>query len=491
MAGADLGVVQRGVELADVQGLLRSGYGDLTEACFLLLRVVEPNAARRWLGAAPVTNAAARRAGTVLQVAFAAGGLRAVGLSEAVLEGFSAEFLSGMAGDPSRSRRLGDVGDNAPSYWRWGVAPAPDILLALYARTDLAAWRAQVTAGDFAQAFAVLEELETSDMGGSEPFGFADGVSQPAIDWKERRHPGTDADLEYGNLLAAGEFVLGYRNEYGLYTDRPLVDHCPTLPEAADHPGCGDFGRNGTYLVLRELHQDVRQFWRTAAALAGSSGDAVGLAEALVGRHRSGEPLLPSGRALRGLTKPEDIRRNGFDYDEDREGARCPLGAHVRRANPRTADMPGGRQSAIAQLARTLAVFHPDLREDLIASSRFHRLLRRGREFGRLLPSEDAARPDAPDPRAGLFFICLGANIARQFEFVQGAWLMSGKFAGLGDEADPLLGERSAGDEFGLTLPNGMRRRLEGLRPFIRVKAGAYFFLPGLRALRYLASLST
>jgi deferrochelatase/peroxidase EfeB len=142
-----------------------------------------------------------------------------------------------------------------------------------------------------------------------------------------------------------------------------------------------------------------------------------------------------------------------------------------------------------------LGLFHPDLRSDLIASSRFHRILRRGREFGTALDPEEAVRPGAPDPRAGLHFVCLNANISRQFEFIQNAWVMSGKFAGLSGESDPLLGNREelppgeATDGFTLPQPNGAARHLAGIPQFATVAGGAYFFLPGLRALRYLARL--
>src|SRR5437870_13042116 len=97
-------------ELADIQGLLRSGYGNLREACYLLLRVVDPAAAGAWLAAAPVTTAAERAASRVLQVALTAGGMRALGVAEDAIASFSAEFLSGMTGEEGRSRRLGDVG---------------------------------------------------------------------------------------------------------------------------------------------------------------------------------------------------------------------------------------------------------------------------------------------------------------------------------------------------------------------------------------------
>ena len=111
-----------GVDYGDVQGLVRFGYGRLTEACFFLLAIRDPAAARSWLATAPVTDAVERKPppATALQVAFSAEGLRALGVSAAIMEGFAPEFLSGMAGEESRSRRLGDVGTNAPTRWRWG-----------------------------------------------------------------------------------------------------------------------------------------------------------------------------------------------------------------------------------------------------------------------------------------------------------------------------------------------------------------------------------
>jgi deferrochelatase/peroxidase EfeB len=484
-------------DFADIQGLLRSGYANLTEASFLLLRIVDRAAACTWLAEAPVTSAAERDAAAVLQVAISATGMRALGLEESILAGFSAEFLSGIAGDEGRSRRLGDLAASATSNWHWGFQQVPDVLAMLYAKpSGLTTWRNRVATEAFRKGFEILQDLPTSDMRGHEPFGFADGISQPEIDWRARRLP----DLGYSNLISVGEFLLGYKNEYGLYTDRPLLD--PTadlgadrLPAAEDDASRRDLGRNGSYLVMRELHQDVRRFWRFVSTQATGNTSAVRLAEVMVGRHMAGEPLVPGTRQISGID-PTDIARNGFTFDDDKNGLRCPFGAHIRRANPRTGDMPGGQQGLIERLIRMLGVFHSDLQEDLVAASRFHRIIRRGREFGRLLSPDQAIDPAAPDPASGLHFICLNANISRQFEFVQNAWLMSAKFAGLGNETDPLLGNREphpAGtptDSFGMSLPNGVTRRVCGLPQFVTVAGGGYFFLPGLRALRFMARAS-
>ena len=480
-------------DFADIQGLLRSGYGSLTEASFLLLRIIDRAAACAWLADAPIATAAERNASAALQVAISANGMRALGVPGSVVAGFSAEFLSGMAGDEGRSRRLGDIAANAPSRWRWGSQFVPDVLAMLYAKpSGLSDWRERLATEAFRRGFEILQDLPTSDMNGHEPFGFVDGVSQPQIDWPTRRAQ----SLDYTNLISVGEFLLGYENEYGLYTDRPLLDPTlpgvATLPQAEDNASRRDLGRNGSYLVVRELKQDVRGFWRFMAAHATGSVAATRLAESVVGRHITGQPLVPGTRQISGVDA-DDVALNGFTYDGDKDGLRCPFGAHIRRANPRTGDMPGGQQSLIARLMRMLGVFHPNLQEDLIAASRFHRIIRRGREFGAFLSPQQAMDPDASDPASGLHFICLNANIARQFEFVQNAWLMSAKFGGLSSESDPLLGNREphpAGvstSSFGMPLPNGVTRRVCDLPQFITVAGGGYFFLPGVRALRFMA----
>lgn len=483
-------------EADDVQALLRSGFVRLVEAAFLLLQIRDQAAARSWLHQAPVTTIADLREyqTTALQVAVSANGLKKLGVAASTVEAFAPEFLSGMAGDEARSRRLGDVGSNAPSEWRWGGTGEPDVLLLLYAEEGrLAAWKSSTVTALGQNGFDVAMELATSNMHDKEPFGFTDGVSQPQIDWHDARKPGGDADLDYGNLISKGEFLLGYANEYGQYTDRPLLPGNATeaLPRAEDRTELSDLGRNGAYLVLRELHQDVRGFWRYAAEQAGSTA-ATSLAEAMVGRHTSGEPLITPQRApIRGV--PPNSPQNRFTYDADSEGKICPLGAHVRRANPRTGDMPGGsRQGLVARLLRTLGFKRTDLRSDIIASSRFHRIMRRGREFGTWVPSEAAMRPDCPDPQSGLHFICLNGNISRQFEFVQNAWLTSAKFNGLFDESDPLTGNRlplpagHATDCFSLLEQNGVARRFQRIPAFVTVRGGGYFFLPGVRALRFL-----
>lgn len=504
------------VDLDDVQGLARFGYKHQTRAVFLLMRVRDREAARAWLAAAPVSNAmtADPPPETALQIALTSEGLRALGVAPAIVEDFSPEFIAGMSSDASRARRLGDLGANDPNRWHWGAAQrVPHVLLLLYALPGrLEAWQRAVET-ECGAAFERMACLTTSDMDGVEPFGFVDGISQPELDWDRRRPVRNRDTLEYSNLTCLGEFLLGYPNEYGFYTERPLLDPQGAagslLPRAEDTPGKADLGRNGSYLVMRQLRQDIQGFWRFLDEQA--AGDAAlrqALAEAMVGRTMRGEPLVGEpARAISrtGRASPQaDL--NAFTFRSDPQGIRCPIGAHVRRTNPRNADLPPGTAGVISRLIRMLGCDAQALDQDRVASTRFHRLLRRGREYGPQMtvqqalagapvggPSEHPVDARA-DSDSGLHFICLCANIARQFEFVQGAWVIGTRFDGLDDESDPLLGHRAPGtdgtrsDAYSIPQADGPTRRIEGMPRFVTVLGGAYFFLPGIRALRYLAT---
>ncbi len=480
------------IEFEDMQGLARFGHGHLADSLFLLVAINDAVAARTWLRQAPVSSAEiqAERPDHVLQIAFSAAGLRAIGVSDELVNGFSPEFLEGMAGSSNRSRRLGDYGSNDPARWHWGQPQSPVIhlLLMLYANEgQMDSWRQEIENSVFSRAFGLLYELSGTLHSHREPFGFIDGISQPDIDWHSSVTRGGRNRVKYDNALAAGEVMLGYKNEYGLYTDRPLVnlDEEPrgiALPRAEELPEQGDLGRNGSYLVLRELEQDVAGFWGFLDSVAhGDSDKREAIASAMVGRTREGEALV-SGAGL-----------NDFDYDQDPFGRQCPLGAHVRRANPRSGDFPAGTSGLLSQLIRLLGFKRNHPRDDLIASARFHRLLRRGRPYGpcRAKSAPQAVAPDSGG--AGLLFVCLGANISRQFEFVQNAWLASNKFAGLSGESDPLLGNREplsgnqATDAFSIAGTNAPATCIHALPQFVQLRGGGYFFMPGIRALAFIA----
>ena len=491
------------VDFGDVQGIVRFGYGRLKGASYALARIKNLEAARSWLLFAPVATAVERDPppATALQLAFTVEGLRALRVPDEVIGAFSHEFVSGMTQE-SRSRRLGDLEANSPSNWTWGYGDkVPHLLVMFFAQSErLDAFKESSTGAVWKDAFEVTW-LYTADLDGIEPFGFVDGISQPKVDWGQQRNM-LEGQIDYGNMVALGEFLLGYRNEYGKYTDRPLVDSNAASADlllAEDASEKKDIGRNGTYLVMRDLQQDVRRFWQFMNKHAhGNAAFMERLASAMVGRTRTGDPLVPIQREPIAGIGPEanEVRQNQFTYDSDPEGIGCPFGAHVRRANPRNTDYPGRPATLLSKVVTMLGFGPKGFRDDLISSVRYHRILRRGREYGSGLSPQDALAPAPPnEPSRGLHFICLNGNILRQFEFLQNAWIANTKFAAMSGESDPLLGNRQpiwgcpVTTDFNIPKGDGLRQRVSDLEQFVTVRGGAYFFLPSLRVLRYFAQV--
>jgi Dyp-type peroxidase family len=453
------------VERADVQGLVARGYGRLKEARFVLFRIDHPAGARDWLNTLVpmLTSAADEPEYRAVNIAFTASGARKLGLDHDAVGRFALEFRDGMT-SPHRSRILGDRGDSGPERWAWGGPGNPEIdaVLLVYGRSKVALAETLGRAAPRHGGVTEIVSLQTATLTALEHFGFHDGISQPAVE-------GLTPRCAPANTVKVGEFLLGYPNEYGLVPDRALLDSQADpgglLPRRA---GRADLGRNGSYLVLRELVQDVPGFWGfVERAASGGRSEAVRLASKMVGRWPGGAPLVAAPEH----DDPTLGDHNDFFYHlADPHGLLCPKGAHVRRSNPRgsLAPEPGSDRS--------------------IAIGKRHRILRRGRQFGTwvspLVPDVDAPRGD--DEARGLYFICLNANLARQFEFIQHTWLNNPKFDGLYDDTDPLVS--TASTTF-TALAEPFRERITGVPSFVTVRGGAYFFLPGIRAVRYLASL--
>jgi Dyp-type peroxidase family len=469
------------LERKDIQGIVMSGYGHLPCATYLLLHVADATAARSWLGRLDITSAEVKQEGTSINIAFTERGLARLGLHADTLATFSRAFREGMATE-HRSRILGDADENAPTNWDWGGTGdnSPDILLMLFASDEATIddLTRQQRAGFAAGGVSELRTLGAGRQPDShEHFGFADGIAQPAIEGS----PQAEKALPK-NIIKAGEVLFSYQNDYGKPADGPLVApaHDPQrmLPDAppidetqaaaANTPPLRDLGRNGTYLVFRQLAQHVSDFWLfldEATRRPDGQEDraaAVRMASKFMGRWPNGAPLVKSPDA----DDPALSDDNDFGYyDRDPHGFACPVGAHIRRSNPR--DSLG-----------------PDPQTALRSANR-HRLLRRGRSYGHRQPD-----PRVDDGVArGLHFICLNSDIERQFEFVQLTWVNNPVFGGLGGEVDPIIGHLDKGDAM-MTVPaDPLRTRVHNMKRFITVKGGGYFFVPGINALRYLASL--
>lgn len=477
------------LDVHDIQGLVLRGYGNLRAARFLLLEVGDAALARAYLdGLSTRINLARDSPGTTaLQVAFTARGLERLGVPARALATFSREFLEGMD-DDVRSDALGDRGDNDPSTWQWGRRSDPvHALLLVYARSEDALTDAlAVELASLEGGFRVLHAKETTMLADlKEHFGWRDGLSMPKIAGVPPERPRKKHQESWTHPIRAGEFVLGYRNDYDAFTESPTVDAAddPANHLPVDRDGeRKSLGRNGTYLVYREMTQDVLKFWdyletQSREPGADAAARAIALGAKMVGRWPGGAPLVTSPDADRA----ERATDNAFLYADDQLGLRCPPGAHIRRSNPRDILAPEDRSH-----------------EASILMVRKHQMVRRGRAFGRpVAASMDprdilAARSPADDERRGLHFICLVGDIGRQFELVQRAWMHSANFAALYKDGDPISaarrppGDDNPNDEF--TCPaEPLRRKYKQLPQFTRLVGGAYFFLPGIAALRFIA----
>ena len=453
---------------ADVQAIVRSGFGSMTHARYLLLQIEDPVQVRAWiaqlLGERLIKSVADDNAGNVEEavvLAFSYSGLRAMELTEHADFPFPSSFRRGMA-DPVRKPLLGD---RSRAAWDWGDIASErfrgvQILAAHYRQHPFEGTVALLDVTDpAARGMRLVKMIRTCPYyirAGREPFGFKDGLSQPVVtelmeaESVQRRRKLGGATF-HDDELAAGEFVLGYANSYGERS------YCPDVvgwPRVTDQNG-GRFARHGSYLAVRQIEQDIAAFEQFD----------ISEREKMLGRTLDGKPLVTDpGRLPMPEKDPNDFRYRLADI----EGFQCPRGAHVRRANPRDAlgwDVPSG-----------------------IAASKLHRLIRRGRVYtedsacGASCESDDASEGCGK----GLFFIALNADLDRQFEFVQQRWFTNSKFADLWDEADPALGD---GTDRSFSIPGCLPigTRLHNLPQFTTVKGGGYFFLPGLSALRFIA----
>jgi Dyp-type peroxidase family len=489
------------VEVSDVQGLVARSYSRLKHAAYVAATFDTGDGgsarARQWVGelAGAVTPAARRSSdvagdGQALNLAFTADGVRALGLPEDAVATFSREFQEGMAERQHRSRALGDTGDMDPEAWRWGGPNNAPVHAMLFLFAGGAARLEELLAAERARASAhgvTLAEPLGSVMlpNDKEHFGFHDGIAQPRITGLG----GGDGQPAQGPEIPAGEVVLGYPNAYGKLPLTPTVAETPAagrlLPEAPPEPGGTaphrrDLGRNGSYLAFRQLEQDVRGFWSFADQRSGSQPERrKWLASKMVGRWPNGAPLVHHADSEPAEYDPATA--NDFLYTGDLAGDRCPVGSHVRRCNPRD-----GMQ--------------PNPEESLLVADR-HRLLRRGRAYGPPLdPQLDpAAMLAADDPAAGdrgLHFICFNSDLVRQFEFVQNTWVNNMKFDGLYQDPDALIAPhvdpataKHPEQVSSFTVQRcPVRHRETGVPRFVTMRGGAYLFMPGIRALKFLAA---
>jgi deferrochelatase/peroxidase EfeB len=337
------------VNVQDVQSLAFSGHLGLPHAIATRLTVKDAPAARTALRAIVeawvnfgVPHADRKSA---VQLLLSAEGLLALKAPGKQVAALARPFQQGMV-MPHRSRALGDLGRNAPSQWLWCERSSHAWLL-IYADTESTATMVCDNCVEQLQPSWVEQDrrLPLRAPGDArEPFGFLDGVGRMRVDIGDGRPAEPDVDV-----MPAGELILGYRNALGTHTVIPPL------------------GRNGSYVVIRQLEQDVESFWSFWMQQGGDNETAVWLASKAVGRWPNGMPV--SGESPR--PEPPYVEadvRGRLSFQNDTERDRCPLGAHIRRANPRDG-LPGDPERSLT-----------------IAGQ--HRLLRRGRVYGTPAPAD-------------------------------------------------------------------------------------------------------
>jgi Dyp-type peroxidase family len=400
------------LELDDIQsGVLRPRPSPFA-ATYIALRVDDPKAGRDAIGKISnvVTSAAnpdSPLADTWVSVALTYNGLKILGVPQESLDTLEWEFQQGMA---SRANDLGDYGESSPENWEAPFNSA-DIHIVLVAvspnaeRLEEVMANARKTYESISGVVAIWRQDCHALPDDKEPFGFRDGISHPAIEGSGI--PGTNPKEA---PVKAGEFVIGYTDELG-------VVH-RTDPEI--------LGRNGTYVVFRKLHQRVAEF-RKYLRNNSSGPEAEELTAAkMMGRWRSGAPLALCPFHDDPALGEDRKRNNDFMFQaDDAAGMKTPGGSHIRRTNPRDAEIAG--------------------------VARIHRMIRRGTAYGPLLP-EGVLEDDGVD--RGLMFAFVGAHIRRQFEFVQSQWINDGIFFGSNQDKDPIVGSMGQDESFyGATSP--------------------------------------
>jgi len=438
------------LELDDIQHILLTRTPAMTGR-YEFLSFDDPAGGRAWLTelmdrvqSAADVRATMDSSERWITLAFTWNGLKALGVPEESLASFPQEFREGMA---ARADILGDAGANHPDNWVGGLA-GDDLhaIAILFARNDAEHRRCVGEHDKLVARCPGVRTVSFLDLNATPPFnyahdhfGYRDRLSQPVMEGSgEDPTPGSGAPLQ------PGEFILGYPDEAGPSVNLPQ-------PEV--------LSRNGSYMAYRRLQEHVGVFRDYLREHADTPDGQELLAAKIMGRWRSGAPLVLSPKHDDPELGADPMRNNDFSYREmDPHGYAVPLGSHARRLNPR----------------------------DTAANMNRRRMIRRGATYGPALPQD--APDDGADRGIAAFIIC--ASLVRQFEFAQNVWINDRNFHELGNERDPICGNQDGTLEY--KIPSRpIRKVLKGLPAFTTLTGGAYFFLPGLTALRYLATLDS
>ena len=465
--------------LDKIQGLLLRGYRE-NFVRYFALSVREPAAARGFIaslvngqaGVPQVTTAApwAIKPECLLNIGFTFRGLGKLQVPQASLDRFespnSVDIRSFALGAAARAGKapngVGDVNESDPSNWIVSDQDF-DVLLVLYAHSTDAmerlsdGLREKFSPGfDCPKATAQFDGQALDD--GRVYFGYKDGIAQPYVKGSPFAHEPDGGQP----AVDPGAFLMGEAEPGGAYSTMVL----PT-PEALAHYGCF-----GSFRILR---QDVEGFETQVESLAPMFGQQFGVTDpdlqkeavkaVICGRWTNGTPLMVS--PINGNTPPKPLppqSLNDFMYGSD-AGQKCPIGAHIRRGNPRDTV---GINGTVAD----------------------HRVLRRAMPYQ--IPYDPENRHTGERGLIGLF---MGASFLKQFEFVMENWINNPQgFSLVVDPTDPTMGtnalpDSSGGFTFSETVPTATNKnsRLKPMSSFVHTKGSAYCFFPGIDGIRWIA----
>jgi Dyp-type peroxidase family len=453
------------LDVTDIQGFAMRGY-NFPFARFLFLEVPDPNKGRECVARLieHVTTGERWDQGkpkTTVNVAFTYRGLAALGVPEASLLSFPVEFVQGMK---ARAAILSDIGKNSPHHWDPVWHKGVHAWLAVFGLTQPDLER------KCSELHVLLEEGGGATVIGSqnagaleingqftskEHFGYTDGFGNPEyLGLEKDAQPGQGKLTADGKWtpLATGELLLEYADEAGELPVAPL----PHL-----------LACNGTFMVYRKLHQNVATFRRYLSEKSKFyPGGLEKLASKFIGRWRDGTPVELSPDKPNPQIVQDPNQNVNFTYGNDLDGTRCPVGAHVRRTNPRDA-----------------------FRFDGALVNR-RRISRRGMPYGPYIPED---QPGSDDGEHGIVFMALNASIFRQFEFVQQQWIEYGNDARQGNDKDVLIGNHGGHGKLmiqGSADPLNPPFMCGALPNFVELRGGDYFFIPSITALRMIAAHS-
>lgn len=398
-------------------------------------------------------------------------------LAPADLASFPQDFRDGMA---ARKADIGDVGASDPENWPDKSVPHAIIVIATDTKAGLEKATTRVTKILQASSITAGEGWKGNTRSGRgrgfEHFGFKDGISQPSIaGFTEARNDGS-------GTVAPGEFLLGYADQDGNIAGQAAAAPLPPPPAGYPAPtpptptGLPSWSRNGSFVVFRKLQQNVGAFREFAKRAPEWGLNPEQLGAKLVGRWPSGAPMepdnLPAGTLDPGMTDPTssvpgetlDALINNFTYDQDADGRRVPIAAHIRKVNPRSEALPDGERS------------------------NSHRMLRRGIPYGPDFadgePAYEAAVP--PEQDRGLLFVCYQSSITRGFETVQAAWANQPSFSVDDSGQDPIISQNTEPRTFHLKSPQDVHLTIA---QWVKTTGGGYFFSPSISAVAHLTEL--